>query len=89
MQESIKQFEKLSKKDQKEVLNLIKLKNVFKEQEIKRKVKKYDEILEYLKEKIKFYDEEMTKTDDEEEKLYCLYKKMNFDEILTKMEEGK
>lgn len=89
MQETIEQFKNLSKKDQKEVLNLIKLKNDFKEQEIKRKVKKYDEILEYLKEKIKFYDEEMTKTDDEEEKLYCLYKKMNFDEILTKLEEGK
>ena len=89
MQESIEQFKNLSKKDQKEVLNLIKLKNYFKEQEIKRKVKKYDEILEYLKEKIKFYDEELTKTNDEEEKLYCLYKKMNFDEILTKMEEGK
>ena len=89
MQESIKQFEKLSKKDQKEVLNLIKLKNVFKEQETKRKVKKYDEILEYLKEKIKFYDEELTKTDDEEEKLYCLYKIMNYKEVLEKMEEGK
>lgn len=43
------EFENLSEHDQKEVLNLIKLKNEFKKQEIERKVKAYDELIDYLK----------------------------------------
>lgn len=43
------EFKNLSEHDQKEVLNLIKLKNEFKKQEIEKKVKAYDELIDYLK----------------------------------------
>ena len=46
---TIEEFKNLSEHDQKEVLNLIKLKNEFKKQEIERKVKTYDELINYLK----------------------------------------
>ena len=49
IKESIEQFKKLSEHDQKEVLNLIRLKNEFKKQEIERKAKAYDELIDYLK----------------------------------------
>ena len=54
--ETIEQFKKLSEHDQKEVLNLIRLKNEFKKQEIERKAKAYDELIDYLKEKIEACD---------------------------------
>lgn len=88
MQESIKQFEKLSKKDQKEVLNLIKLKNIFKEQETKRKVKKYDEILEHLKKQISFL-ESYENSDDSALIWSALERIQVYREILLKLEEGK
>lgn len=47
--EVMEQFKKLSEHDQKEVLNLIRLKNKFKKQEIERKAKAYDELIDYLK----------------------------------------
>ena len=47
--EIIEQFKNLSEHDRKEVLNLIKLKNEFKKQEIERKLKACDELIEYLK----------------------------------------
>ena len=50
--ETIEQFKKLSEHDQKEVLNLIRLKNEFKKQEIERKAKAYDELIDYLKDLI-------------------------------------
>lgn len=88
MKESIEQFKNLSKQDQKEVLDLIKLKNDFKEQETKRKVKKYDEILEYLKKQINFL--ESCKNIDYEDLSWSDLERLQvYKEILTKMEEGK
>lgn len=88
MKESIEQFKNLSKQDQKEVLDLIKLKNDFKEQETKRKVKKYDEILEYLKKQINFL-ESCENSDDADLSWSALERLQIYKEILTKMEEGK
>lgn len=88
MKESIEQFKNLSKQDQKEVLDLIKLKNDFKEQETKRKIKKYDEILEYLKKQINFL-ESCENSDDEDLSWSALERLQVYKEILTKMEEGK
>lgn len=92
MQETIEQFKNLSRKDQKEVLNLIKLKNDFKKQETKRKVKRYDVVVEYLKRQIKLCNSDIKEFEDkncenvsENLKIYIkVYK-----EILNLMEEGK
>lgn len=78
--ETIEQFKNLSEHDQKEVLNLIKLKNEFKKQEIERKVKAYDELIEYLKEqinecKLTGNDEDYIKKDVYEEILYKIEKR--------------
>ena len=88
MQETIEQFKNLSRKDQKEVLNLIKLKNDFKKQETKRKVKKYDEILEHLKKQISFL-ESYENSDDSALSWSALERIQVYREILSKLEEGK
>lgn len=84
--ETIEQFKKLSEHDQKEVLNLIRLKNKFKKQEIERKAKAYDELIDYLKNKIKNLKNDLKGTKGQER--YFLKQILNvYEEILNKIEK--
>ena len=83
IKESIEQFKKLSEHDQKEVLNLIRLKNEFKKQEIERKAKAYDELIDYLqKEEEKLEKNELNYSID-----YYIDRKSFLEEILNKIEK--
>lgn len=85
--ETMEQFKNLLEHDQKEVLNLIKLKNEFKKQEKERKVKAYDELIEYLKEKISILDNFLEEEKDEDNIYNCLIRRTVFKEILSKIEK--
>lgn len=79
--EDMEQFKKLSEHDQKEVLNLIRLKNEFKKQEIERKAKAYDELIDYLqKEEEKLEKNELNYSID-----YYIDRKSFLEEILNKI----
>lgn len=81
--EVMEQFKKLSEHDQKEVLNLIRLKNKFKKQEIERKAKAYDELIDYLqKEEEKLEKNELNYSID-----YYIDRKSFLEEILNKIEK--
>ena len=89
--EVMEQFKKLSEHDQKEVLNLIRLKNEFKKQEIEKKAKAYDELIDYLKEEINKVSEQIRNHDLWHEVgtdvNFLILRKQMFKEILNKIEK--
>ena len=89
--EVMEQFKKLSEHDQKEVLNLIRLKNKFKKQEIERKAKAYDELIDYLKEEINKIKEKIEHYDLWHEVgtdiNFLILKRQLLEEILNKIEK--